>query len=94
MRFGSFLECYVLLCDESQTLVKHTPAVQVAVVGCFVIYRVTESKNKDYPVGTVVLTSCGWTTHSVSDGSGLTKVEHMPEGLPLSFAIGAAGMPG
>ena len=52
-----------------------------------------ESKNKDYAVGEAVLAFSGWTTHSVSDCKGLTKVQ-MPEGVPLTLALGAAGMTG
>ena len=57
-------------------------------------YRVVESKNADYPVGTNVAVFAGWMSHSVSDGKNLTKLPAYPEGVPLSYGLGVLGMPG
>uniref|UniRef100_A0A8D2K0A6 Prostaglandin reductase 1 n=1 Tax=Theropithecus gelada TaxID=9565 RepID=A0A8D2K0A6_THEGE len=57
--------------------------------------RVVESKNADLPKGTIVLTSPGWTTHSISDGKDLEKLlTEWPDTIPVSLALGTIGMPG
>ncbi|XP_024144170.1 prostaglandin reductase 1 [Oryzias melastigma] len=57
--------------------------------------KVIQSKNSAFPVGSHVVTSCGWTTHSISDGKELTPVmADWPEDVSLSLALGAIGMPG
>ncbi|XP_011936920.1 PREDICTED: prostaglandin reductase 1-like [Cercocebus atys] len=57
--------------------------------------RVVESKNADLPKGTIVLTSPGWTTHSISDGKDLEKLlTEWPDTISLSLALGTIGMPG
>uniref|UniRef100_A0A2K6RJ51 Prostaglandin reductase 1 n=1 Tax=Rhinopithecus roxellana TaxID=61622 RepID=A0A2K6RJ51_RHIRO len=57
--------------------------------------RVVESKNADLPKGTIVLTSPGWTTHSISDGKDLEKLlTEWPDTIPVSLALGTVGMPG
>ncbi|XP_073907363.1 prostaglandin reductase 1-like [Castor canadensis] len=59
------------------------------------VARVVESKNSAFPTGTVVLTSSGWTTHSISDGKGLEQLSaEWPKKIPLSLALGTVGMPG
>uniref|UniRef100_A0A8I5R640 15-oxoprostaglandin 13-reductase n=1 Tax=Papio anubis TaxID=9555 RepID=A0A8I5R640_PAPAN len=59
------------------------------------VARVVESKNADLPKGTIVLTSPGWTTHSISDGKDLEKLlTEWPDTIPLSLALGTVGMPG
>uniref|UniRef100_A0A2K6MD68 Alcohol dehydrogenase-like C-terminal domain-containing protein n=1 Tax=Rhinopithecus bieti TaxID=61621 RepID=A0A2K6MD68_RHIBE len=56
---------------------------------------VVESKNADLPKGTIVLTSPGWTTHSISDGKDLEKLlTEWPDTIPVSLALGTVGMPG
>uniref|UniRef100_H2LTU0 Prostaglandin reductase 1 n=1 Tax=Oryzias latipes TaxID=8090 RepID=H2LTU0_ORYLA len=57
--------------------------------------RVIQSKNSAFPVGSHVVSSCGWTTHSISDGKDLTPVmADWPKDVSLSLALGAIGMPG
>uniref|UniRef100_A0A3B3C803 Prostaglandin reductase 1 n=1 Tax=Oryzias melastigma TaxID=30732 RepID=A0A3B3C803_ORYME len=59
------------------------------------VAKVIQSKNSTFPVGSHVVTSCGWTTHSISDGKELTPVmADWPKDVPLSLALGAIGMPG
>lgn len=59
------------------------------------VARVVESKNADLPKGTIVLTSPGWTTHSISDGKDLEKLlTEWPDTIPVSLALGTVGMPG
>nr|XP_054521314.1 prostaglandin reductase 1-like [Pan troglodytes] len=59
------------------------------------VARVVESKNAALPKGTIVLTSPGWTTHSISDGKDLEKLlTEWPDTIPLSLALGTVGMPG
>ncbi|XP_021056421.1 prostaglandin reductase 1 [Mus pahari] len=59
------------------------------------VARVVESKNSAFPKGTIVAALLGWTSHSISDGKGLTKLPaEWPDKLPLSLALGTVGMPG
>ena len=64
------------------------------------LHRVTESKNKDYAVGDLIVASFGWRTHTISDGKpppgvsfGFSKVD---PSIPLSpsTALSILGMPG
>uniref|UniRef100_A0A8D2DCN0 Prostaglandin reductase 1 n=1 Tax=Sciurus vulgaris TaxID=55149 RepID=A0A8D2DCN0_SCIVU len=59
------------------------------------VARVVESKNSAFPIGTIVVTFSGWTSHSISDGKRLEKLPaEWPDSLPLSLALGTVGMPG
>ncbi|KAL4604992.1 prostaglandin reductase 1 [Arapaima gigas] len=59
------------------------------------VARVIQSQNPSFPVGSLVVANCGWRTHTVSDGRTLTPlVAGWPEDVPVSFALGAIGMPG
>ncbi|XP_038625893.1 prostaglandin reductase 1 [Tachyglossus aculeatus] len=59
------------------------------------VARVVESKNAAFPVGSIVVASSGWTSHSISNGQGLELLpEGWPETLPSSLALGTVGMPG
>ncbi|XP_030635364.1 prostaglandin reductase 1-like [Chanos chanos] len=59
------------------------------------VAKVIQSKNPNFPVGCNVLVHSGWRTHTLSDGSDLTKVlPNWPKELPLSLSLGAIGMPG
>lgn len=59
------------------------------------VARVVESKNSAFPIGTIVLASSGWTTHSISDGKELGKMPaEWPDTLPLSLMLGIVGMTG
>jgi NADPH-dependent curcumin reductase len=56
------------------------------------VSRVEASLHKDYKIGDMVLSFCGWQDYAVSDGKGLTKLnidKHHP-----SLALGILGMPG
>src|SRR3954469_22193633 len=53
---------------------------------------VEASRHPDYAEGDVVLSYSGWRTHSLSDGSGLRKLD--PSAAPVSTALGVLGMPG
>uniref|UniRef100_A0A8C8DKX1 Prostaglandin reductase 1 n=1 Tax=Oryzias sinensis TaxID=183150 RepID=A0A8C8DKX1_9TELE len=59
------------------------------------VAKVIQSKNSAFPVGSHVVSSCGWRTHSISDGKDLTPViSDWPKDVSLSLALGAIGMPG
>ncbi|KAM9425584.1 prostaglandin reductase 1-like isoform 2-T3 [Pholidichthys leucotaenia] len=59
------------------------------------VAKVIQSKNPAFPVGSHVVSSCGWRSHSISDGKQLIPImSEWPEGVPLSLALGAIGMPG
>ena len=61
--------------------------------------RVTESKNKDFAVGDMVVARFGWRTHTISDGTnkGMSfpplKIDPSIQ-LRASTALGILGMPG
>ena len=63
--------------------------------------KVIESKDIDYPVGTIVLSRCGWCDYArLNPKSASTEfvsaIDKAPDigGLSPSFLIGACGMPG
>lgn len=57
--------------------------------------RVIKSNNPSFPVGCHVVGRSGWRTHTLSDGSDLTKIlDDWPHDVSLSHALGAIGMPG
>ncbi|KAL5015488.1 hypothetical protein ScPMuIL_009758 [Solemya velum] len=55
---------------------------------------ITESKSRDYPVGTNVIGRLGWRSHTIV--SDLTHIKLLPpmDDLPLSLALGPMGMTG
>ena len=56
------------------------------------VSRVENSQHPDYQVGDLVLAYSGWQDFSISDGTGLTKLD--PAMAHPSLALGALGMPG
>uniref|UniRef100_A0A8C7XGN3 Prostaglandin reductase 1 n=1 Tax=Oryzias sinensis TaxID=183150 RepID=A0A8C7XGN3_9TELE len=63
-----------------------------AIIGSQVA-KVIQSKNSAFPVGSHVVSSCGWTTHSISDGKDLTPVmSDWPKDVSLSLALGIFGV--
>ncbi|XP_026208727.1 prostaglandin reductase 1-like [Anabas testudineus] len=59
------------------------------------VSKVIKSNNPTFPVGTHVVASCGWRTHTVCDGTGLVPImPDWPQDVSLSLALGAIGMPG
>lgn len=62
------------------------------------IFRIIDSKNSDYAVGTVVTGYFGWSTHVKIDPEA-SKVRDpfflkVPQGIPPSRAVGALGLTG
>ena len=49
-------------------------------------------KHGDFPVGTIVTGQFGWTSHAISNGEGVRRVD--PAVAPISTALGVLGMPG
>ncbi|XP_056156386.1 prostaglandin reductase 1-like [Lampris incognitus] len=59
------------------------------------VAKVIQSNNPAFPVGSHVVGRCGWRTHTVCDGTGLTPImADWPQDVPMSLALGAIGMPG
>lgn len=65
------------------------------------VAKVIESKNKNYPVGTLLATYSGWRTHTHFKAEELAKgnswlFSPLPDlkGLPPSVGLGVLGMPG
>ncbi len=54
--------------------------------------EVLVSNHAGFAVGDIVTAQFGWTTHAISDGEGVRKVN--PDVAPISTALGALGMPG
>nr|XP_046236513.1 prostaglandin reductase 1-like [Scatophagus argus]XP_046236514.1 prostaglandin reductase 1-like [Scatophagus argus] len=59
------------------------------------VAKVIQSKNPAFPVGSHVVSRCGWRTHTISDGKDLLPVmSEWPKDVSLSLALGTIGMPG
>ncbi|KAL0970171.1 hypothetical protein UPYG_G00238330 [Umbra pygmaea] len=59
------------------------------------VAKVIKSNNPAFPLGCHVVNKCGWRTHTVSDGTGLTRLpSDWPQDVSMSLALGAIGMPG
>uniref|UniRef100_A0A8C1IVV2 Prostaglandin reductase 1 n=1 Tax=Cyprinus carpio TaxID=7962 RepID=A0A8C1IVV2_CYPCA len=59
------------------------------------VAKVIQSNSPSFPVGCHVVGRCGWRTHTVSNGSDITKIlDDWPQDVSLSHALGAIGMPG
>lgn len=56
------------------------------------VAEVVASNHPGFAVGEVVAARFGWTSHAVSDGTGVRKVD--PALAPVSTALGVLGMPG
>ncbi len=57
-----------------------------------IIARVVQSRHPGFAVGENVAGRLGWLTHTISDGTGLTKLDGRFE--PITTALGVLGMPG
>jgi NADPH-dependent curcumin reductase CurA len=66
-------------------------AVGEVMVGA-TVSRVEESQHPNFKAGDLVLGQSGWQSHSISDGSGLAKLD--PAMTRPSLALGVLGMPG
>lgn len=53
--------------------------------------RVIRSRHPDFAEGDIVMGGFGWTDHAITDGTGVVRV---PDGPPISTALGVLGMPG
>lgn len=59
------------------------------------VAKVIQSNNPAFPVGSHVVSPCGWRTHMVCDGTDLVLVmPDWPQDVSLSLALGGIGMPG
>jgi NADPH-dependent curcumin reductase len=56
------------------------------------VSEVIESDHPGYAAGDIVLARTGWTTHGISDGVGLRKLD--PNLAPITTGLGVLGMPG
>ena len=54
--------------------------------------QVVQSRNSRFAEGDFVLAMFGWTSHAISDGKDLRKLD--PAQAPISTAVGVLGMPG
>jgi NADPH-dependent curcumin reductase CurA len=57
-----------------------------------VVAEVVESRHPGFAPGEIVAGRFGWTSHAVSDGAGVRKVD--PTLAPVQTALGVLGMPG
>jgi len=71
----------------------YTPPVQIgATMEGACVAEVMVSHHPDYAVGDIVMGGIGWTSHAISTGTGLRKID--PDLAPISTAVGVLGMPG
>ncbi|XP_057306311.1 prostaglandin reductase 1-like [Hydractinia symbiolongicarpus] len=58
--------------------------------------KVTESKNENYPVNSIVVGPCGWTTHFIVTKELVKSKEFLviPSDMQMSHSLGTLGMPG
>ncbi|MGF1552886.1 MAG: NADP-dependent oxidoreductase [Paracoccaceae bacterium] len=56
------------------------------------VCEVIESRLDGFAPGDVVLSHSGWTTHALSDGAGVRRLD--PKAAPVTTAVGVMGMPG
>jgi NADPH-dependent curcumin reductase CurA len=56
------------------------------------ISEVVASRNPKFAVGDIVVAYAGWQDYTVSDGTGLRKID--PKLAPISTGVGVLGMPG
>ena len=56
------------------------------------IARVESSQHPDHRAGDIVLAPTGWQTATLSDGTGLVRLDPVPQ--PVTAALGVLGMPG
>ena len=54
--------------------------------------EVTDSRHADFPVGAIVIGTFGWTSHAISDGTDVRRLD--PKVAPIQTALGVLGMPG
>lgn len=70
----------------------YTPPVEIgAIMTAQAVGEVVASRHPRFAEGDIVLGGFGWTDHAISDGRDVMKV---PEGPPISTALGVLGMPG
>ncbi len=56
------------------------------------VAEVVSSDHPGFTAGEIVAGRFGWTSHAVSDGAGVRKID--PERAPIQTALGVLGMPG
>ncbi len=76
--------------DDRKSYAAPQPLGEVMIGGT--VEEVIESRNARFHPGDVVVGTAGWQEHSVTDGSGLRKVD--PSVVPASTYLGCVGMPG
>ena len=59
-----------------------------------IVGEVVESKNSDYPVGTIVSAMHGWQSYAVASPEDYRLFKVDPMLAPISTAVGTTGMPG
>jgi len=76
--------------DDSKSYAEPVPLGGIMQGGC--VAEVIASEHKGFAKGDIVMGYFGWTTHALSDGTGVLKVD--PAIAPISTALGVLGMPG
>ena len=56
--------------------------------------HVLESRNPRFAPNERVWGTFGWQDYSISDGSGILPLAHVPDGIPLSYPLGVTGING
>lgn len=100
LKDGQFLaEAVYLSVDPYMRAYSHQLREGITMIGSQVA-KITQSKNKNFPVGQYVVGDFGWRTHTISDGKSVSKDARAPYlipdigNLPISLTLGVLGMPG
>ena len=76
--------------DDAKSYAKSVGIGETMEAGC--VGEVLTSNHDGFAQGDIVVGRFGWTTHAVSDGAGVRKVD--PSLAPIQTALGVLGMPG
>ena len=90
----------ILSCDPTQFAwlnggSSYAPRIRAGeVMRAWTAGRVVESRHPRFAPGQRVWGTCGWEDYSVSDGSGIFPLAHVPDDVPLSYPLGLTGING
>ncbi|MGR3571592.1 NADP-dependent oxidoreductase [Brevirhabdus sp.] len=76
--------------DDSKSYAKPVAIGDTMEAAC--VAEVIDSRNGDFARGDIVMGGFGWSSHALSDGTGVRKID--PAIAPISTALGVLGMPG
>ncbi|MEM6640004.1 MAG: NADP-dependent oxidoreductase [Pseudomonadota bacterium] len=73
----------------------YVSAIQIGeVMRGFSIAQIVESKHDGFAVGDIVTGGFGWQAYAVTDGRGISAVQKVPDGVPLTMPLSVLGVTG